>query len=52
MLLVDPPAREQRYYSGFAPRITHGNAAIVKAQHFLQANGGKNFGWKAPIAVI
>jgi transcriptional regulator GlxA family with amidase domain len=42
MLLVDPPGREQRYYSGFAPRLTHGDAAIVKAQHFLQANGGKD----------
>ena len=41
MLLVDPPGREQRYYSGFAPRLTHGDVAIVKAQHFLQANGGK-----------
>lgn len=41
MLLIDPPGREQRYYSGFAPRLTHGDAAIVKAQHFLQANGGK-----------
>lgn len=40
MLLVDPPGREQRYYSGFAPRLTHGDAAIVKAQHFLQSNGG------------
>ncbi|WP_332302931.1 GlxA family transcriptional regulator [Rhizobium sp. GR12] len=42
MLLVDPPGREQRYYSGFAPRMTHGDAAIVKAQHFLQANGGND----------
>ena len=41
MLLIDPPGREQRYYSGFAPRLTHGDAAILKAQHFLQANGGK-----------
>ncbi|PDS41349.1 AraC family transcriptional regulator [Rhizobium anhuiense] len=44
MLLVDPPGREQRYYSGFAPRLTHGDAAIVKAQHFLQSNGGKEAG--------
>lgn len=44
MLLVDPPGREQRYYSGFAPRLTHGDAAIVKAQHFLQANSGKEAG--------
>lgn len=42
MLLIDPPGREQRYYSGFAPKLTHGDAAIVKAQHFLQANGGKD----------
>ena len=41
MLLIDPPGREQRYYSGFAPRLTHGDAAIIKAQHFLQANGGR-----------
>ncbi|MEJ5021038.1 GlxA family transcriptional regulator [Ochrobactrum vermis] len=41
MLLIDPPGREQRYYSGFSPRLTHGDVAIIKAQHFLQANGGK-----------
>jgi len=42
MLLVDPPGREQRYYSGFVPRLNHGDAAILKAQHFLQANEGKD----------
>lgn len=36
MMLVDPPGREQRYYSGFAPRLTHGDAALVKAQELLQ----------------
>ncbi|SEN53524.1 Transcriptional regulator GlxA family, contains an amidase domain and an AraC-type DNA-binding HTH domain [Paracoccus alcaliphilus] len=41
MLLVDPPGREQRYYSGFVPRLNHGDAAILKAQHLLQANEGK-----------
>jgi transcriptional regulator GlxA family with amidase domain len=41
MMLVDPPGREQRYYSGFVPRLTHGDAAILKAQHFLQANEGR-----------
>ncbi|SIQ15063.1 Transcriptional regulator GlxA family, contains an amidase domain and an AraC-type DNA-binding HTH domain [Paracoccus thiocyanatus] len=41
MLLVDPPGREQRFYSGFVPRLTHGDAAILKAQHFLQAHEGK-----------
>lgn len=42
MLLIDPPGREQRYYSGFSPRMTHGDLAILKAQHFLQSNGGKD----------
>lgn len=41
MMLVDPPGREQRYYSGFVPRLTHGDAAILKAQHFLQAAEGR-----------
>jgi transcriptional regulator GlxA family with amidase domain len=42
MLLIDLPGREQRYYSGFSPRMTHGDTAILKAQHFLQSNGGKD----------
>uniref|UniRef100_UPI003BAB3DE5 GlxA family transcriptional regulator n=1 Tax=Stappia sp. TaxID=1870903 RepID=UPI003BAB3DE5 len=41
IMLVDPPGREQSYYSGFAPRLTHGDAAILKAQHFLQAGEGR-----------
>ncbi|MCR9283188.1 MAG: GlxA family transcriptional regulator [Rhodobacteraceae bacterium] len=41
MMLVDPPGREQRYYSGFSPRLTHGDAAVLKVQHFLQRHGGK-----------
>lgn len=42
MMLVDPPGREQRYYSGFVPRLTHGDAAILKAQHVLQAGEGRD----------
>ncbi|MEQ5828888.1 GlxA family transcriptional regulator [Sulfitobacter sp. NFXS29] len=42
MLLVDPPGREQRYYSGFAPHLSHGDAAVLKVQHFLQANEGRD----------
>lgn len=38
--LVDPGGREQRFYSTFAPQLTHGDAAILKAQHWLQANSG------------
>jgi transcriptional regulator GlxA family with amidase domain len=36
-LLVDPPGREQSYYSAFAPRLNHGDGAILKVQHWLQA---------------
>lgn len=34
---VDPPGREQRFYSGFEPRTKHGDEAISKAQHWLSA---------------
>jgi transcriptional regulator GlxA family with amidase domain len=32
---VDPPGREQRFYSDFAPRMKHGDEAILKAQLWL-----------------
>ena len=35
-MLVDPPGREQRYYSNFAPKRHHGDATILKVQHWLQ----------------
>lgn len=41
-LLVDPPGREQRYYSNFSPRLTHGDAAVLKVQHWLQASEAKD----------
>lgn len=44
MLLVDPPGREQRYYTTFTPRLNHGDAAILKVQHWLQATGAKQAG--------
>lgn len=34
--VVDPPGREQAYYSAFAPKLDHGDAAILKVQHWLQ----------------
>lgn len=40
-LLIDPPGREQRYYSGFAPKMTHGDSAVLKAQHFLHESNGR-----------
>ena len=39
--LVDPPGREQSYYSAFAPKLNHGDTAILKVQHWLQATEGK-----------
>ena len=36
---VDPPGREQRFYSGFEPRTKHGDAAILKAQQWLLGQG-------------
>ncbi len=42
MLVVDPPGREQRYYSAFSPRLTHGDAAVLKVQHWLQATDAKD----------
>jgi transcriptional regulator GlxA family with amidase domain len=35
-MLVDPPGREQRYYSIFAPQLAHGDGAILRVQHWLQ----------------
>lgn len=35
--LVDPGGREQRFYSCFQPALTHGDEAILAAQHWLQA---------------
>jgi transcriptional regulator GlxA family with amidase domain len=34
-MLVDPPGREQRFYSEFDPRTKHGDRAILRAQHWM-----------------
>lgn len=41
MLLVDPPGRQQRFYSAFSPRLAHGDAAVLNVQHWLQETGAK-----------
>lgn len=41
ILLVDPPGREQRYYSVFSPKLMHGDKAVLKLQHWLQETEGK-----------
>jgi transcriptional regulator GlxA family with amidase domain len=37
-MLMDPPGREQRFYSAFAPRLAHGDKQILALQHWMQAN--------------
>jgi transcriptional regulator GlxA family with amidase domain len=39
--LVDPPGREQSFYSVFAPRLQHGDTAVLSVQHWLHATGGQ-----------
>lgn len=39
--LIDPPGREQSYYSGFNPHTGHKDDAILKAQEFIHASDGK-----------
>jgi len=40
-MLADPPGREQRYYSNFAPKLHHGDAAVLKVQRWLQTEATK-----------
>jgi transcriptional regulator GlxA family with amidase domain len=37
-MLMDPRGREQRYFGNFAPRLQHGDKAILAVQHWLQSN--------------
>ncbi|KQN07167.1 AraC family transcriptional regulator [Sphingobium sp. Leaf26] len=39
--LIDPPGREQSYYSGFSPHTGHKDEAILKTQEFLRVSDGK-----------
>jgi|SRR5215217_8466144 len=36
-LLIDPPGREQQYYSSFVPTLNHGDAPVLRVQHWLHA---------------
>ncbi len=42
ILLVDPPKREQCFYSSFSPKMMHGDAAILKVQRWLQNTDEKD----------
>lgn len=37
--LIDPPGREQSYYSAFSPRLNHGDAPILKVQRWMAETG-------------
>lgn len=41
-LVLDPPGREQRFYSVFAPNLGHGDPAILKVQQWLAQTGAGN----------
>lgn len=41
MFLVDPAGREQRHYSDPAPRLGHGDDAILRVQHWLKTHRGQ-----------
>lgn len=41
MLLIDPPGRQQRYYSAFAPRMAHGDPAVLAVQNWLEETGAR-----------
>lgn len=41
MLVIDPPGRQQRYYSAFSPRLNHGDSAILAVQQWLQETAGE-----------
>lgn len=45
-LLIDASGREQRHYSSFAPRLTHGDEAILKVQHWIQGRAER------PVTVV
>ncbi|HEV2901577.1 MAG TPA: GlxA family transcriptional regulator [Pseudaminobacter sp.] len=37
-MLVDPAGREQAFYTTFAPKLHHGDGAVLNIQHWLQAH--------------
>jgi transcriptional regulator GlxA family with amidase domain len=41
-ILTDPAASEARYFPGFAPRQTHGDTAVLKAQEWVHIRDGRD----------
>jgi len=42
ILVIDPPGRQQRYYSAFSPRLSHGDSAVLAVQEWLQETGAQD----------
>lgn len=42
LLVIDPPGRQQRYYSAFSPRLSHGDSAVLAVQEWLQETGAQD----------
>lgn len=40
-LLIDPPGRQQRFYSAFSPRLSHGDRAVLNVQRWLEETGAR-----------
>ncbi|MHB8303373.1 MAG: GlxA family transcriptional regulator [Acidobacteriaceae bacterium] len=41
--LIDTSGRQQRFYSSFAPKLHHGDEAVLKSQHWLHAHNAESF---------
>jgi transcriptional regulator GlxA family with amidase domain len=39
--VIDPPGREQSYYSSFAPKLNHGDAPVLNVQRWLAATDAR-----------
>lgn len=39
--LIDTAGREQRFYSTFSPKFDHGDESVLKVQHWLQKEEGR-----------
>jgi transcriptional regulator GlxA family with amidase domain len=42
LILSDPAASEARYFAGFAPRLAHGDTAVLKAQEWVHIRDGRD----------
>jgi transcriptional regulator GlxA family with amidase domain len=40
-ITVDRPVSEQAYFNGFAPRLTHGDTAVLRAQHWVHGRDAR-----------